>query len=146
MDIRLDRGEKDSVNEIVRFIKSLTINERYEFMGIIRGVQLARRGENTTFPNAKNTEEERIGGKAVYLSKRKIIEEYGICMSTLDKAIRDIRNQIPKRYPQGAVIEHPIRVRDDVFRDFQLYQDEIAAGCAPKFVPNETHVWDKEVV
>lgn len=146
MEIRLDRGEKDSVNEIVRFIKSLTINERYEFMGIIRGVQLARRGENTTFPNAKNTEEERIGGKAVYLSKRKIIEEYGICMSTLDKAIRDIRNQIPKRYPQGAVIEHPIRVRDDVFRDFQLYQDEIAAGCAPKFVPNETHVWDKEVV
>ena len=146
MEIRLDRGEKDSVNEIVRFIKSLTINERYEFMGIIRGVQLARRGENTTFPNAKNTEEERIGGKAVYLSKRKIIEEYGICMSTLDKAIRDIRNQIPKRYPQGAVIEHPIRVRDDVFRDFQLYQDEIAAGCAPKFVPNEAHVRDKEVV
>ena len=146
MEIRLDRGEKDSVNEIVRFIKSLTINERYEFMGIIRGVQLARRGENTTFPNAKNTEEERIGGKAVYLSKRKIIEEYGICMSTLDKAIREIRNQIPKRYPQGAVIEHPIRVRDDVFRDFQLYQDEIAAGCAPKFVPSETHVWNKEVV
>lgn len=146
MDVLIERKQEIDLNEIIQFVSSLTAFEKYEFIGIIRGVQMARRAENTTFPNAKNTEEERIGGKAVYLNKRKIIEEYGICMSTLDKAIREIRNQIPKRYPQGAVIEHPIRVRDDVFRDFQLYQDEIAAGCAPKFVPSETHVWNKEVV
>lgn len=144
METLLDLSQKEEseeIEEVIKFVKSLSAPEHYEFMGIVRGVQMAHRAEKS-----KKEKEHETGGMAMYLNKRKIVAEYGICMSTLDKAIREIRNQIPKRYPQGAVIEHPIRVRDDVFRDFQLYQDEIAAGCAPKFVPSETHVWNKEVV
>ena len=46
MDVLLDRNEKTEADEIIKFVKSLTTNERYEFVGIIRGVQMARRAES----------------------------------------------------------------------------------------------------
>lgn len=45
MDVLLDRDQKTEADEIIKFVKSLTTNERYEFIGIIRGVQMARRAE-----------------------------------------------------------------------------------------------------
>lgn len=43
MDVLLDKEQKTEADEIIKFVKSLTTNERYEFIGIIRGVQMARR-------------------------------------------------------------------------------------------------------
>ena len=45
MDVLLDKEQKTEADEIIKFVKSLTTNERYEFIGIIRGVQMARRSE-----------------------------------------------------------------------------------------------------
>lgn len=46
MDVLLDKEQKTEADEIIKFVKSLTTNERYEFIGIIRGVQMARRAES----------------------------------------------------------------------------------------------------
>lgn len=46
MDVLLDKEQKTEADEIIKFVKSLTTNERYEFIGIVRGVQMARRAES----------------------------------------------------------------------------------------------------
>lgn len=80
----------------------------------------------------------------MYLSKAKLMEEYEISKSSVDRILKLIRDH-SARYPKSAVIRsgNIVRIRDDVFLDAFQYTDQILCGVAPKFVPNERHAWER---
>jgi hypothetical protein len=82
----------------------------------------------------------------MYLKKSVLAKEYDIGLTTVNMRIRMIREQIPDRYPRGAVITTGgiIRVRDDVFEDVMINGDAIEHNVAPAFVPHERHAWEVE--
>lgn len=70
-----------------------------------------------------------------YLKKSQLKDQYNICLGTVDKRIRFIRDNIGTRYPNDSVIDcgRVIRIREDVFHDCMVNMDRIEQGIAPEF-------------
>lgn len=82
----------------------------------------------------------------MYLKKTTYMEEYEISLATADRQLKFIQSLIGKRYPTDSIIKmgKMLRIRDDVFRDAICFRKRIEAGEAPRFVPNENHIWGEK--
>lgn len=73
-----------------------------------------------------------------YKSRKHLAEEFDICLSTADKVINQIRDEIEAgRYPPMAVLDYDrnVRVLEEAFRDCMKYGTALRDVNTRKAVP-----------